>query len=130
MTRPRVVVAAVALAALFSLTGCGGGDVGRVKGRLTDNGQPVTFAPNAQAAVVFQMIGPDGQPDVTKTYSMMLAPDGSFELLASAGELPPGTYQVKLDIAGKDAAKFKKFSTKREVKPGENVIELDLAKPN
>lgn len=129
MTRHRVAVAAVALA-LLTLTGCGGGDVGRVKGRLTDNGQPVTFATGAQAAVVFQLLTPGGTPDLTKTYTMMLTPEGTFELIASAGELPPGTYQVKLDVAGKEGARFKKFSTKREVKAGENVIELDLARPN
>lgn len=129
MSRARVAVAAVALVALLA-TGCGGGGMGRVKGRLTDNGKPVTFPSGAQAAVVFEMIDPDGKPDRSKMYTMMLDPDGGFELLASGGELPAGTYKVKLDVAGKDSSHFKRFTTQREVVPGDNVIELDLAKPN
>ncbi len=125
-TRPRAVAVATALVCLFAC-GCGAG-VGRVKGRLTDNGQPLAFAPGAQASVVFTLLGPGGQPDVAHTYTMMLEPDGRFELRASGGELPPGTYKVTLDVAGKEKAKFQRFSAKQEVKAGDNTVELDLAK--
>ncbi|MGL4420408.1 MAG: hypothetical protein ACRCZF_07070 [Gemmataceae bacterium] len=97
---------------------------------MTENGQPVSFAPNAQAAVMFELVGPDGKVVRNKIYSMMLDAEGRFELFASGAVLPPGLYQVKLDVAGKDAAKFKKFSARREVKAGANTFELDLAKPN
>lgn len=127
-TRSRAVAVATALVCLF-VCGCGA-SVGKVKGKLTENGQPLSFAPGAQASVVFTLLGADGQPDKLHAYTMMLEPDGSFELRASGGELPPGNYKVTLDVAGKDNAKFKRFSAKREVKAGDNAIDLDLAKPN
>jgi hypothetical protein len=126
MTRRRV--ATLALAALLA-AGCGGNPVGHVKGRLTNNGQPVSFPPNAQAAVEFHRLGTDGKPDLTKVYSMMIETDGTFELLASERELPPGEYVVKLDVAGKDNARYKRFTARRQVKAGDNLIDLDLAKP-
>jgi hypothetical protein len=79
---------------------------------------------------VFRGLGADDKPDPNRTYTAMLNPDGSFELVASGGELPAGVYQVTVDIAGKVGEKYKAFATRRELKPGANDLTLDLARPN
>src|SRR5207248_3023234 len=104
----------------------------KVKGRVVENGQPV--AVQGQAALVFY---PDagGKPG-DKAYPAALNPNGSFELVASGGEMPPGTYLVSLEVNGPKSptgiGKYKdQFKlVRRELKPGTNDLTFDLAKPN
>jgi hypothetical protein len=128
MKRLIPVVAAVALAA----AGCSGGGTARLKGKIVDNGQPVTFPPTT-ASVQLSPLGEGGTPDPTKVYACVVNEDGSFEFLASGGELPPGTYQVVLElVGGKGPANAKAIAgkaLKRELKSGSNDLVIDLAKP-
>jgi hypothetical protein len=123
------------------LVGCGcGGGPARVKGRVVENGQPVVLEPGEQASVVFY---PDagGKPG-DRAYAAGVNPDGTFELVASGGELPPGSYLVSLEVnPGNQEAKKPKSVTgiarfkdryklvKWELKPGTNDLTIDLAKP-
>src|SRR5947209_1386810 len=113
--------------------GCGGGK-GRVKGRVVENGSPVTV--EGQAAVMFYLIGEDGKPDPTRGYPVPLNEDGSFELVASGGQVPPGNYLITVEVNGPKSAtgmgRFKgRFSypdspLRQEVKGGRNNLTVDL----
>jgi len=69
-------------------------------------------------------------------YSALIGPDGTFELVAAGGSVPPGMYRVSLDIVipGKAGERFKPFAgtgspLRRELKPGSNDLVIDLSKP-
>src|SRR4051794_5375044 len=110
------------------LAGCDSG-IAHVKGRIVENGQPLTFGMN-QAAVELTPLGADGQPDVAKTFTAVVNADGSFEVVASAGKLPTGQYQIAFRGYGAMASKGKGIPPfKREIKSGTNELVLDLAKP-
>jgi hypothetical protein len=91
-----------------------------------------------QAALVFTPTGPDGKAGA-RAYAAGLDPDGSFELVASGGEVPVGAYLVSLEVAGgkgtaaaptglaKYRGTFK--DVRQELKPGVNDLTFDLAKP-
>lgn len=131
MTRAIVVFAALGLA------GCGGGGSAKIKGKVLENGQPVTVA--GQASLVFSPVGPDGKAGA-KAYAAGLNSDGTFELVASGGEVPPGDYVVSFEFSGgkgsaespaglaKYRATFK--NVKQTLAPGANDLTFDLAKPN
>ena len=130
MRHVLLLVALVALAA----GGCGGEAKAKVKGRLVSNGQPMKF-PATQVAVGFSPIGADGKPDPARSYNTPVNEDGSFELVASGGELPPGTYQVSIQAMGKLATEMKAYSgpasaVRRELKAGPNDITIDVTKPD
>ena len=127
----------VLVVALLALSGCGD-SAGRVRGKVSEGGQPVTIP--AQAGVTFYLLGPDGKPDPARSYSSTINQDGSFEVVASGGELPPGNYLVAFDLAAVKEAKtgLAKYKTqfvypnsplRREVKPGQNEILIDVLKP-
>jgi hypothetical protein len=123
----------MALVALV-VSGCGGEQKAKVKGRLVSNGQPMTF-PATQVAVVFTPMGADGKPEPTKSFTCVVNEDGSFELNASGGQLPTGNYQVSIQAMGKLATQMKPFAgtaslVRRELKPGSNEITIDVAKPD
>lgn len=123
----RTFILAVGLLSLLS--GCGGEEMGRLKGRLVVNGQPKEFPPSS-ASVQISLIGADGKPDVTKAYSAVVNPDGTFEVVASGGKLHPGTYQVEIrHPPPKGGAAPVTITTRREVKPGDNDWTIDLANP-
>ena len=132
MTISRPMLAILGLV----LIGCGDGQ-GKIKGRLLENGQPVPVP--GQAALMFWLIGADGSPDPNRAYAAHLHSDGSFELIASAGKVPPGTYLVSLNVNGPESregiGKFKKaFSDtnsplRREIKAGKNDLVIDFANP-
>jgi hypothetical protein len=113
----------------LAMAGCGSSP-GRVKGKLLDNGQPKTF-PVSTYAVMFTLMGPNGEPDLNKSYTAVVEADGSFEVHASGGTLPPGTYQVTIQSPGKKGAALKATppSARREIKSGDNNITLDIAHP-
>jgi len=110
--------------------GCGAG-AGKVKGQIVDNGQPKTF-PASSYAVEFTLLDGKGEPDISKSYTAVVETDGSFEVRASGGTLPPGTYQVTIKSPGKKsmATASPSPAARREIKAGDNVITLDLAKPS
>lgn len=125
----RALPVAAVVAALAA--GCGGG-MATVKGKLVENGQPKAFGAFS-ASVQFARIGDDGKPDPTRLYSAIVNPDGTFELVASGGELPAGTYQVAIDMPVKKGGS-RPFapptsSLRRELKSGPNDFTIDLAKP-
>ena len=130
--RNFILFAALAISA----AGCGS-SLGRIKGRLVENGQPVTI--DGQAALMFYHLGDDGKPNPSKAFPLPLSKDGSFELVASGGAVPPGNYLVSFDVNAKKSDKglgrFKdKFTyptstLRQEVKAGENDVTIDLAKP-
>src|SRR5690349_19732037 len=127
----RALVAAVVLAALAA-GGCGSGK-GKVKGRLVANGQPMSFPPT-QVAVVFAPVGADGKPDPLKAFTAVVNEDGTFELIASGGELPAGQYQISIQAMGAMKEKLKGFAAansrvRRELTSGTNDITIDVTKP-
>jgi hypothetical protein len=125
----RVLPVAAVLALI--VTGCGSG-MAKVKGKIVENGQPKSFGAFS-ASIQFTLIGPDGKPDTTKMYSAVVDQDGSFELVASGGELPAGTYQVAIEMPLKkgDRPQFAGPNSplRRELKSGSNDLTIDLAKP-
>jgi hypothetical protein len=116
--------------------GCGP-NLGRVKGRVVENGQPVSI--DGQAAIMFYLIGEDGKPNPSKSYPMPLSTDGSFELVASGGAISPGTYLVSREVnaaksptgLGRLKGRFTYPNSKlrQEIKAGANDVTIDLAKP-
>ncbi|WP_439626926.1 carboxypeptidase-like regulatory domain-containing protein [Gemmata sp.] len=125
---------AVALAVIFA--GCGP-DASRITGRVLDNGQPVAVpGSGAPQSVVFESVSADGATATGRMYSAALGADGTFELVAAGGSVPPGSYRVSFDVTlpGNDGEKFKRFRgpgspLRRELKPGSNDLTIDLAKP-
>jgi hypothetical protein len=120
--------------AVMATAGCSGGGVGKVKGQIVDNGQPVKF-PFQTGSVEFVPLQADGTPELGKVYAAIVNEDGSFELLASGGELAVGQYQVSIEMVGtKGPEKARPFAAKvkplkREIKSGQNTITIDLSKP-
>jgi hypothetical protein len=117
----------------FALVGCGSGKA-RVKGRLVENGQALTFAPTS-AAVELTLLKEDGTPDPTKVTTAVVDTDGSFEVVASGGEVPIGTYAIGLKLPAPLQRKYAKLSPpaspiRRKVAAGSNDLTIDLAKPN
>jgi hypothetical protein len=60
--------------------------------------------------------------------------DGTFELLASGGELPAGRYQLAIQALGKLKSQMTKFAPpqspiRRDLAAGENDITIDVGKP-
>jgi hypothetical protein len=129
----RNAILFVALAACAA--GCSSGQ-GQIKGRVVENGQPITI--DGQAALMFYLIGADGKPDPSKSYPLPLSQDGSFELVASGGQVPPGTYLVSFDVnAPKSATGLGRFkgrftypqsTLRHELKAGANDVTIELAK--
>jgi len=130
MTRVTVLVVALLLA------GCGGGGPAKIKGRVLENGQPVSVA--GQASLVFSPAGPDGKAG-PKAYAAGLNPDGTFELVASGGEVAPGEYVVSFEVSGGKGfgaaptglAKYRDTfkNVKQTLASGVNDLTFDLAKP-
>ena len=75
------------------------------------------------------MIGANGEPDNMKSFTAVVDTDGTFEVLASGGQVPPGAYRVSVQgpFTKKPTAKV---AVKREIVIGDNDITIDLAKPN
>lgn len=128
----RGALVAAALVGLVS-GGCGGEEKAKVKGRLVNDGQPMTFQA-FQAAVVFTAVGPDDKPDSAKAFTAVVGEDGTFELVASGGEVPVGRYQLAIQAVGKTATQLQGFAgpsspIRRDLKPGPNELTIDVAKP-
>lgn len=123
----RNLILSVALSAAVVALGCSS-KAGRVKGQVVENGSPVKV--QGQAALMFDLVGPDGKADPTKGYPVPLNPDGSFELVASGGDVPPGTYRVTVQVNGPKAASgifhYKGQSLTQEVKAGSNNLTIEL----
>ncbi|MCE9563640.1 MAG: hypothetical protein K8U57_16490 [Planctomycetes bacterium] len=109
----------------------------QVKGRLLENGQPLVLpVSSTPQSVVLVPLAADGQTETGRMYSAIIDSDGTFELVAAGGAIPPGFYKISLDVAatGKAGEKFKQFRgsgspLRKELKPGVNDFTIDLAKP-
>jgi hypothetical protein len=128
---PRCLWLAVAAVALVA-TGCDPATA-KVKGRLVENGQPLSFPPTT-ASVQLSPCNPDGTPDMSKVYACVVEPDGTFVLHASGGEVPTGKYFIAVEVTGKPDPKFKPFSgptspIRRDLKSGMNDLTIDIGKP-
>lgn len=126
----RALLMVVLVCAL--LVGCGSGKA-KVRGRLVENGQPTTFPPTT-LALELAPVGEDDQPDKTKLYPAVVNEDGTFEVVASGGEVPLGKYAISIQATGKYTEKLKAFAPgasriRREIKAGTNDLTIDLAKP-
>jgi hypothetical protein len=82
--------------ALAALSGCGS-STGTLKGKVVDNGAPVK--PDGLASLSFYPMK-DGTPDANNSFTAVLNGDGTFDVVASGGKLPPGTYRVVVASAG------------------------------
>lgn len=133
----RHLICFAALAGLFvGLAGCGPA-LGKVKGKVVENGQPVEI--DGQAALMFTLLNADGNPDTSKSYSIPLEKDGSFELVVSGGAVPPGKYLVSFTVNApksdkglgrfRDRFPYPDSKLRQEVKAGANDVTIDLAKP-
>jgi hypothetical protein len=112
--------------------GCAGGQA-RVKGRLLHNGEPMTFPPTT-VAIELSPVEENGKVDVSQVYSAVVKEDGSFEVVASKGEVPPGTYAVSIQATGQFKAQLKNFApgtsaVRRDLEPGKNDLTIDLSRP-
>lgn len=129
MRRALLFVALAGLAA----GGCGGPKLAKVKGKLVTNDQPMTF-PLASVGVVLTPLSAEGAPDPSKAFTAVVNEDGTFEVFASGGQLPPGTYQISIQAQGKLKEQLKKFGegvspVRRDLQPGPNELVIDFAKP-
>ena len=128
----KTVCSLLVLVVMICLAGCGESKA-TVKGKIVENGQPKTFGAN-QAALQLTLIGPDGKPDDNKSFTAVVNEDGTFEVVASGGEIPIGKYQVAVQIMGATGQPYKKLAPpdspiRRELKSGANELTIDLAKP-
>lgn len=126
ISRKTILVLCVLL-----LSGCGK-TTGELKGQVVEDGKPRTFGGN-EAALQLTLIGPDGKFDNNHSYTAVIDKDGSFQVVASGGELTPGEYQVAIQFMGGNP-KYKTFAApeskvRREIKPGRNHFVIDLANP-
>lgn len=120
----RMLFSALALAVLVA--GCAPGKA-RVKGRVTEGGQPASFPPTA-AAIQLSPIGSDGEPDPARAFTAVVNEDGTWEVLASGGELPTGQYEVAFQAYGKLKNKYKPTAVRQELKAGMNEVTIDVTK--
>jgi hypothetical protein len=126
----RTVFLAALAAALVG--GCEGGQA-RVKGRLLQGGEPMSF-PLTAVAVELSPVDENGKVDGNQVYSAVVQVDGSFTVTASKGEVPPGTYAVSIQATGQLKAQLKSFApgtsaVRRDLEPGTNDLTIDLSKP-
>lgn len=114
------------------LVGCGRTNIASVKGKVIENGQPRTFEAN-QAAVQLTLVAENGELDNIHAYTAVVEADGSFEVVASGGEVKVGKYQVAIIYRGNDPKYEALYAPgsqlRREIKGGPNEIMIDLAKP-
>lgn len=97
MRRPLALATLATAAAL--LAGCGGPQSARLKGRvLGADGQPFTLQKGDQGFMRLLGKAAAGTKGEDPEYPAMLNPDGTFEVVASGGELKPGTYRVALEV--------------------------------
>ena len=85
-------------------------------------------------ALEFIPLDADGKPAPGKSFTAVVNEGGTFEVVVSGGELPPGKYQVAVTATGELRAKYKAFAAptsaiRREIKAGKNDLTIDLAKP-
>jgi hypothetical protein len=118
----------LALCALL-LAGCGGPPAAKVKGVVLENGQPKTF-PATSHSVEIAPVSASGDVDKSRMFTAVVNTDGSFEVLASGGELPLGTYLFTVRGQTMNKKGGPPAGAKRELVGGVNEITIDLAKPS
>jgi hypothetical protein len=126
----RSILLGFCLASLV-LSGCGGNPMAKVKGTILENGKPKSFPPTSHS-VEIAPVDASGQVDHAKAFSAVVNGDGSFEVVASGGQLPVGTYQFSIRGPGSGKKGIKVGpapGAKRDLQPGDIAITLDIAKP-
>lgn len=112
------------------LLGCGEAGSTKItaKGQLLKKGQPLKVGTQVFTQMVFYTDTKD--PKTYNTYSAMVNPDGTFEVV----NIPPGKYLITLELTG-DAGDlcqgmFRKDNSKliREV-TGKESIQIEITKP-
>ena len=106
------------------LAGCGDRPA-RVKGQILENGQPKA-CPSYTASITFTPAGTDATKGVS--FTSPINPDGTFQVLVSGGDLPPGKYEIAVQLRA--SGKGVPTTFRRELKPGSNDLSFDLAKPD
>jgi hypothetical protein len=125
-----LTVAILALAA----GGCGDKNA-QLRGQLRESGQPLNLAGDQTALSFHRLV--DGKTDPNGIYPAAVASDGSFEMHASGGSLPPGRYRVLLESWGapkggpmtdRFGGRFSKDKSKLEydIVAGQNDLTIDL----
>jgi hypothetical protein len=85
-------LAALAVLTGLAASGCGSGGAIRVKGTVTNNGQPLSVSDKGMVQVIFI---PDDPEKAGDTYPANVNPDGTFEVPGKEGKgIPPGKYRV------------------------------------
>jgi hypothetical protein len=114
----------------LALSGCGDPPMAKVKGRILENGQPKTF-PATSHSVEITPLDESGTPNKGKAFTAVVNEDGTFQVIASGGLLPVGTYTFAVrGMFVKKKGGAEPPASKRELKSGDNNdITLDLAKP-
>jgi hypothetical protein len=109
-------------AAFMMISGCGGRSEATVSGILTQGGKPVPFA-----EIVFHPAAGGPLP-----YGVSLQ-DGSYEIMTgSTTGLATGSYVVVVQAASPEVSVPKVYGSvatstlKYEIKPGKNVIDIEL----
>lgn len=109
----------------LAIPGCGGG-MAKAKGRILENGQP-KMCPPFSSSITFTPVATGGDETAKgPTFTSPINADGTFEVLVSGGQLPPGDYDISVRFG---AAKGGPVSFRRELVSGLNDLTLDLAKP-
>ena len=129
------------LLVLVAVAGCGG-EMARVKGRLVNGGSPVAPPPGARISLLFEPVEGGPGADARRFFPAILEGDGTFEVVASGGQVPPGTYRVSLTFSSADSrqsappvpaelAPFTRADSplRATLEKGSNTLEVDLARP-
>jgi hypothetical protein len=123
---PARYLALVALLVLTLLSGCGSARMGRVKGRVTFNGKPVS-----QAMLTFSPATGDSDKEPGKPATGISDEEGNYDLSTFRhydGALV-GKHNVSVTLDDTNPARCARFQELTlEVAPGENKLDIELKK--
>ena len=114
------------------LMGCGSDGPANVsaKGQLLKKGQPLQIANGVFTQMVFYPATETKDLKTYTTYSAMLNPDGTFEVVS----IPPGKYLIALELLGNSGDLCKGLFMKQNSKlirdvTGKESIQIEITKP-
>lgn len=83
------------LCSLVFLAGCGGPPPVMVKGKITQDGKPVTVGPSGKIELIFE---PE-KDDAGRAYPAVVQADGTFEVVGRDNRgIVPGKYKVNVRV--------------------------------